>query len=707
MKKWIVNKPDQQAVDALCTQGGLTGLCAGVLVSRGIDTLEKAKRFFNQDRDGEILSSPFLIKDMREAVDIILDAVDMGRRICIYGDYDCDGITATALLYSYLECIGGNVTYYINKRAEGFGICEEAIKKLADDGVELIVTVDNGIQAVKEAELAAELGIELVITDHHKPGEILPEAAAVVDPHREDDSSPFKDFCGCGIAFKLIAALDSGESCFKSDSESDEDGDGGNGVNYTTALEQFSDIAAIATIGDVVPLNGENREIVRQGLHYLENTENLGLQALISVSGVKTPVSAVSAAFGIVPRINAAGRYDLCQEAVELLTCDDPDRAEELARQINGINEHRKNEGAKILEEIHRYISANPEILYERVLYIYGEGWYHGIIGIVASNLCERFGKPVFILSGENDEFARGSARAPEGFPVHKALAACSDILVKLGGHPGAGGFTVRRDRIREFGEALQKYAAEEFPAMPDSGIRADKVILPEELTVENVSSLSILEPCGEGNPSPVFVIPNAKITEIVPLSGGTHTRLILQYGSTSVTGLLFGTKTAEFPFKNGELLNILGFPELNTYGGRTSVNVRISDYRKSGMNQSKYFAAKDTYERFKRGEQIQKELLPRILPVRSEFEAVYRAVQKNGSVTFDSAFEAVYSESMNYCKFRIILDVFTELGLLKTDIFSEAVQLVPAAGKVNLESSEILSGLKKAVNSEMAGSPS
>lgn len=678
MKKWIIGKPDQEAVRNLSLQGGLAPLCAGVLAARGIDTIEKAARFFNQNEDGETLSSPFLIKDMKEAAEIIQNAVYDGKRICIYGDYDCDGITATALLYSYLECIGGNVTYYINQRSEGYGIFAGAIQRLADEGVELIVTVDNGISAIEEAKLAAELGIELVITDHHQPGEVLPEAAAVVDPHRADDVSPFKDLCGCGVAFKLAAAMDDGD--------------------YSMALEQFSDLTAIATIGDVVPLNGENREIVRQGLHYLENTENPGLKALIAAAGIKLPVSSVTAAFSIVPRINASGRFGSASEAVELLLCEDQEEAEVLAKRLDSLNSERKNTEAEILKEIQGHILSNPNILYERVLFLYGEGWHHGVIGIVASKLCDRFGKPVFILS-DDEEHARGSARAPEGFSVYKALAACSDVLTKFGGHSGAGGFSLTKDNIDGFNKALQKYAAEEFPEMPVQPVRADKVILPEELNVENVSSLAVLEPCGEGNPSPMFAMLSARINDIIPLSGGAHTRLTLSYGNVLVTGLLFGAKTEEFPYKAGELLDILAVPEINTYGGRTSVNVRIADYRKSGIPQSRYFAAKDAYERFKRGESISNALMQRMLPERQELEAVYKAVPQNKTASLDSVYGAVCSDSMNYCKFRIAVDIFEEMGLVETELWGETVKRLPVRQKVNLDDSKILSGLRSMID--------
>ncbi len=674
MKKWIVGRPSPEAVKTLSEQGGLTRLCAGVLAARGIDTIEKAMQFFNQQEDEDILSDPFLIKDMRKAADTIQQAVDEGKKICVYGDYDCDGVTASAVLYSYLECIGGNVTYYINKRSEGYGIFSGALKKLAADGVELIVTVDNGISAVEEAKLAAELGIELVITDHHRPGKVLPEAAAVVDPHRADDVSPFKDLCGCGVALKLTAAMDGGD--------------------YSMAMEQFSDLAAIATVADIVPLTGENREIVRQGLRYIENTENPGIKALIEAAGVKMPVSSAAAAFSIAPRINASGRLGSADDALRLFLCDDEEQAAELAENLNRLNSERKNIESDILEMIHEKISEDPSILYRRVLFIYEEGWHHGVIGLIASKLCEKFGKPVFILSDDGSS-ARGSARAPEGFSVHKALSACSGVLGKFGGHTGAGGFSLLKENIPAFESLLQKYAAEEFPSMPVKAVRADKIILPEELNVDNVSSLKLLEPFGEGNPQPVFAVPSAALKKVTALSEGKHTKLEFVYGGVTVTGLLFGQKTDVFPYKAGDMLDMLISPEINTYNGRTSVNVRIADIRRSGIPQNKYFAAKETYESFKRGENISSVLLPRIVPDRQELAAVYRAIPKGRPADLDGIYYSVCSETMNYCKFRISLDIFSELGLIKTDIFYETAEALPVDHKADLESSEILAGLR------------
>ncbi|MCM1330494.1 MAG: single-stranded-DNA-specific exonuclease RecJ [Ruminococcus sp.] len=674
MKKWTVGKPDQKAVAVLTSQGGLTEICAGVLVSRGIDAMDKALEFFNQGENGNALSDPFLIKDMENAANIITAAMDEGKKICVYGDYDCDGITATALLYSYLECMGADASYYINRRSEGYGLCADALRRLADEGAELIITVDNGISAVAEAELAKELGVELVITDHHKPGEVLPDAAAVVDPHRADDLSPFKDLCGCGVALKLIAAMDGGDC--------------------SATMEQFSDLAAIATIADIVPLKGENREIARQGLHYLENTENAGLKALMAVASVKPPISSVTAAFSLAPRLNASGRFGSARDAVELLLCEDENSAEEMANRLNALNNERKKTENEIMSVIEAHINENPEILYKRIIFLYGEGWHHGVIGIVASKIVERFGKPVFILSDDGD-FARGSARSVEGFSIHKALTACAEHLTKFGGHSGAGGFSLKKENIDNFNQALQRYAKEEFPIMPMREIHADKILQPAELTVESVRSLETLEPCGEGNPSPLFAMPGVRVLEVVPLSGGAHTKLKLTYGSVGVYGLMFGVKTADVPYRDGDMIDLLAVPTLNTYNGQTSVNIRIADHRKSGVQQNQYFAAKDAYERYKRGEGAEERLIPRIVPTREDLAAVYRAVQKNAPADFDSLYFAAQSESINYCKFRLALDIFWELGLLEINSYNETAMCKAVAQKADLETSEILKGLR------------
>lgn len=671
MKKWIIGKPDDSASAELAKQCGLSPLCSSVLVSRGINSTQKACDFFNFRKDNSLpaLSDPFLTKDMKAAADAVLEAVDNGEYICVYGDYDCDGITATTILYSYLECLGANVRYYINMRSDGYGLCEKGIRELADDGVQLIVTVDNGISAVNEVKLANELGMKVVVTDHHQPGENLPDALAVVDPHRTDCTSLYKDLCGCAVALKLIAAMDGGD--------------------YSAALEQFSDFAALATIADVVPLTGENRFIVESGLHYLKNTENLGLQALMKKAGVKDRLSSVDVSFSIIPRINASGRFGSASDAVELFLTDDEQRAEELAEQLDRLNSERKAAEEQILASIEESISASPEILYDRVLVIYGEGWHHGVIGIVAARLVERFGKPVFLLSDDGDE-ARGSARSVEGFSIYEALAACGDHLTKFGGHVGAGGFSLLKENIGSFKEAMQKFAAEHYPAPPVLTIRADKVILPNELTLDAISSLSSLEPFGEGSRQPIFLIRKAVLTDIVPLSGGVHTKLRLNYGGTMLEGLLFGTKAEDILYRKGDTLDLLASFSINVFNGRTSVSMRISDMRSSSVSQLRYFNAKAAYEQFRRGEGIDPTLAKRALPTRDELILIYKTIAKFGVISSDELFGQLDENVISYCKLRIAVDIFTELGFITYEIWSDRITFIKNPPKAAIESSKI-----------------
>ena len=306
MKKWIVNNPDPKTASELVRGSDLHPLCAEVLAARGISTVSEAAEMLGTEN----LSDPFLLKDMREAAEAINEAIEEFTPICIYGDYDCDGITSTVMLFSYLECMGANVSYYIPERCEGYGLSSAAVRTLAAQGTELIITVDNGVSAFDEAELIYELGMKLIITDHHQTGETLPRAEAVVNPHRSDCHSPFKQLCGAGVVLKLIAAMEGGD--------------------YDAALNEYGELAAIGTIADVVTLTGENRYIVKYGLYLLENSERPGINALINQSRLKSPLNSTSVAFGLAPRINASGRFGSPSYAARLLLTDDTDEAKKL-----------------------------------------------------------------------------------------------------------------------------------------------------------------------------------------------------------------------------------------------------------------------------------------------------------------------------------------------------------------------------------------
>jgi len=670
MKKWIIRRPDEEKVENLLKKTDLPKICAQILVARGIDTVSAAADFF---ASGE-LSDPFLLKDMEKAVEAINHALDEGKLICIYGDYDCDGICATVMLYSYLESVGANVAWYIPERDDGYGMNDDAVKELAKNGVELIITVDNGISAHNEAELIYELGMELVITDHHQPSERLPKAEAIVNPHRADCQSPYKNLCGAGVVLKLIAALDGG--------------------SYDAVMEQFCDLAAIATVADVVELSGENRTIVENGLRLLSNTENLGLSALMKEAKVPVgKINSFSVAFMIAPRINAAGRFGSPSLALKLLLAEDEDEAESLASEISRLNDLRKKEEERILKEIDNIILENPMLLNERVLVFYKEGWHHGVIGIVCARLVERYGKPSFVISIEGDE-ARGSARNVDGYPIFEALNACSEILLKFGGHDGAGGFSLKTENIELFVSKLRQYSREKFPSMPQHSIVADKVLEPKDLSVAAIESLERLEPFGEGNSRPLFAVCGARVEEIIPLSEGKHLKLKLNYGGIIIPSLLFGTSPDRFYLNKGEIGDFLIHTELNLYNGVASVSSRTVDYRKSGMAQSKYFAAKETYEKYMLGEGVAAVLKPRIIPSREELAVVYKSLS-DAPMHIDTLFMRLNSDAMNYCKLRLCLDILSELGLVHINAPYGTAQLLPVKGKANLESSKILSGLR------------
>ena len=670
MKKWIIQQPDKEKAKALSQCSDLSSLCAEVLVSRGIDNFESAKDFFSSDE----LSSPFLLKDMIEAVEIINDAIENGKSICIYGDYDCDGITSTVVLYSYLDCLGANVSYYIPERAEGYGMNSDAIKKLSEEGIELIITVDNGISAIEESELIEELGMELIITDHHQPSEKLPKATAIINPHQKDCSSPFKNLCGAGVVLKLIAALDDG--------------------NYDAVLEQFSDLVAIGTIADIVKLTGENRAIVENGLRLLGNTENLGLSALMENCRISPDnINSTSVAFMIAPRINASGRFGSPSTAVKLLLTTDEDEANELATELAKLNNERKEVELNIISDIDDMITKNPKILNERVLVFAGENWHHGVIGIVSARILEKYGKPNFIISIEGD-IARGSARSFSGYSIFNALTSCKDLLVRFGGHTNAGGLSIKTSNIDAFKERIALFSKEKYPSMPINSIVAEKVLEAKDLTVQAIKSLSVLEPFGEGNPRPIFALLGARIDEIISLSEGKHTKFKLTYNGIIVYSIMFGISPTELSVKKGDLGDFIVYAELNTFNGNTTVSTRTIDYRKSGLPQAKFLAAKETYEKYMLGEEIPPLLKTRIVPTREELILVYKAVPKE-SVAIDKIFMQLNSDSMNYCKLRLCLDIFKELGLIHINPTSNTVELIPATKKVELDNSLILQDLR------------
>lgn len=678
MKRWKINEYDAAAVSDLSRRCDLTPLTLKVLSSRGYNDLESIAALLNSDE----LADPFTITDMQKAVDAVSRAVDEYELICIYGDYDCDGVTATTILYSYLQNIGANVMYYIPERADGYGMNIAAVEKLAEQGVRLIITVDNGISAINEAEKIYELGMKLVVTDHHQPGEKLPRAEAVLDPHRADCTSEFKDLCGAGVALKLCIALSEGDS--------------------EMMLEQFSDICALGTVADVVPLTGENRTIVRTGLMYLKNTENFALDLLMKKAAVnRESLNSTSISFQLAPRINASGRFGSPMTAVKALLAEDEDDAETYVDMLMSLNEERRTIENDILKAILHYIDTNPHVLDQRVLILAGNSWHHGVIGIVAAKLLEQFGKPTILLSIEENGFARGSARSIKGFNIFECLSYASDLLDHFGGHECAGGLTVATSNIREFTKRIYEYA-ERFDMMPALTVECDLALEPADLTVENVRGLSVLEPFGAGNNKPVFAMNDAVAERIESMSGGKHSRLTLNYRGSRYNAPIFGVSPADLGIRQGDRLDLAVSLEINDYGGKQYINLRINDHRPHGINQERYFNARDCYERFANGAELPQAFLKKIDPSREELVLVYKKLAADKETGIDELYVSLRSASMNYCKLRIILEAFVQTGLCDISASAQRVKLLPVKQKVDLESAEILTRLRSKINKEV-----
>lgn len=676
MKQWKISKADENICADILRKTNLSKTVAEILVSRGLTDLSELNEFFN----GDELEDPFFIKDMDKAVEAVNRALQNGEKICIYGDYDCDGVTSTAILYSYLEMLGADVSYYIPERSEGYGLNKLAIDRIFHNGVSLIITVDNGISAIDEADYIKALDMKLVITDHHQPSDVLPEACAVVNPHRTDCPSKFKELSGAGVALKLIAALEG---------------------DYYAVMEQFGEIAAVGTIADIVSLTGENRIIVRHGLEYLKNTENFGLSCLMEKCSLSPEkINSSSVAFTIAPRINAAGRFGSAETALKALICED-ESAEEFADELIVLNSKRKETEEKILAEILSFIDEYPEILHDRVLVLAGRGWHHGVIGIVAAKLLNIFSKPVFLISLNDDGIGVGSARSIDGYNIFDALSACKKTLLKFGGHEKAGGFTIKEEEIESFKESLLDYSGQRFEKMPKLTICADKVIAPSELSVENIKSLSVLEPYGEGNREPVFAILSATVLNIYSIGKGKHSRITVNYGGVTEQALLFNFPPVSLEFTRGDKIDMLTNISVNEYNGKESLTIKVIDYRLSGTNQNRYFAAFDAYEAYKRGEQLDNSYLRAMTPKRVELVTVYKTVQELKSAKFDRLYFSLIGKNINYAKMRISLDIFEELGLIKISASRQTVTALKATKKVDLEDSYILQALKNSILSE------
>jgi len=664
-KKWVLPEKEKQPgeIAALAESCRISPLAASVLAARG--RADDAKRFLSVE--GE-LSSPLALLDMDKAAKRVQKALDSLEKITVYGDYDCDGVTATALLYSYLTSAGAEADYYIPERdGEGYGLNREAVKKIAGSGTKLIITVDNGISALAEAEYVYELGMELVITDHHQPGEELPRAEAVVDPHRKEDKSGCEMLCGAGLALKLVAALEG---------------------DCEAALEYFADLAAIGTIGDVVPLVGENRILAAAGLRALKITDNLGLRALMAVSAVKPEaLTAQTVSFSLAPRINAAGRMGSAKLAVQLLLSESPKEAESLAQELDSLNRKRQEIESEILSSVEEMLAQDERLGEGRLLILKSAQWHHGVIGIVCTRLVERYGKPALLLCDEGDGTLRGSGRSLGDFHLFQALSANASHLMQYGGHKLAAGFTVAAEEFDAFREGMEAYARENFDLMPSVSLAVDKVLEEQDLTVEAVSSLTALEPFGAENEAPLFLIAGATLLGATPLSGGKHQRLSLRMKLSNITALCFGLSTEKFFYSKGTVLDLVVSAGLSAYNGQVSVTFRVRDMRPVCFPQEKFLNARGYYEKLRRGEPVSRAIAARALPEKEDIATIYRCIKVSNGFPAgpDGLFALLFPAGINYCRLRIAIDMLREAELIAFTPCRSEIRLLTPKGKADL----------------------
>lgn len=678
MKRWIFSKLDKERASEIAENFNIPFFLAMILEIRGITDEGNINSFLSYDVK---LSDPMLFADMDKAVKRIHQAINSFEKICVYGDYDADGVTATALLYSYLESCGANVMYYIPCREdEGYGLNISAIKKLNEENVRLIITVDNGIVSIDEVDFASSLGIDVIITDHHQARDTLPNAIAVVDPHRKDCKSTFKDLAGVGVAFKLVSAIE------------------GNSDNIGRLLEKYSDLIAIGTIGDIVPLLYENRFFVKEGIKNIYNTQKTGIKCLLEESGIYgKAINAGNIAFTIVPRINAMGRLDFADKAVRLLISESYEESYSMASELGKNNARRQKIEIDIQKEVEEILDNHPTMKYDRVLVVDGDNWHNGVIGIVASRITDKYSKPCIIIS-KNGEDARGSGRSISGFSLYDAILSCSDILTQFGGHPMAAGLNIKSKDICELRNRVNEYA-KNLGMIPCSTLKIDCKLNPEALSVDLINQISELEPFGCSNPKPIFALCKMTLKEIYPVGGGRHLRLTLERNGTSVTAMKFATSLSEFSYKCGDIVDIAVSVDKSEYRGSEELSVVIKDIKLSDIDLDEIVKQKDLYEKIKRNEYISTEEIQKIKPSRDDFAKLYRFLKKNDG--WNSSIDALsYRSSENnidFTKTAIIIDIMSELGLIKVkdtgDIYN--ICLVNVSEKVDLSSSKILSKLQ------------
>lgn len=692
-KVWKIEEQEEPVIAGLCDALDISPIVARLLYNRGFCEPIAAGRFLRKETG--VFHDPFLLRDMDRAVACIRAAVDAGERITVYGDYDADGVTATSVLFLYLASIGAHVHFYIPGRFdEGYGLNADAVQKLAADGTRLIVTVDTGVTAVDEVALANTCGMDVVITDHHTCRPILPDAIAIVNPHRPDDTYPFKELAGVGVAFKLICAIECAGMTEVSQKKE---------ATRRLCME-YAEYTAIGTIADVMPLRDENRLIVNIGLALLQQTQKPGLLALMDAASNQNSAAAAGErpkfvkkrkitssfiSFTIAPRINAIGRISSAARAVELFLTDSPEYANRLANELCDANRERQETENRIAEEAFAQVENEHDLQHEHILVLAGEGWHHGVIGIVASRVTEKYHLPCILfsfLSEENEGGAllptdegKGSGRSIDGFCMIDALVNCQDILVRFGGHAMAAGVTVTREHLPLFREKMEASAAAAFAdGVPASCLQIDCETRFSDITLRVAEEIFALEPYGCANPQPLFCLRGARIASVTALSLGKHTKLLISDpddDNVTRTAMVFGCRTEDFAYRAGDIVDLAFTLEINEFRGERSAQMLVSDIHPSVEDDTYECRQMRVYAQILSGIPVLSEdcaAAEQMLPGREDCRAVWlylRTLTADGGVAASVTYRKIsFHTGISLCRARLICDMFSQTGLLQRE---------------------------------------
>ena len=715
-KNWLIKSIDSQEyaikTTEIADELGIHPVVAKLLYNRGYTDVSSAKAFVYME--SEMLLDPFKMKDLEKGIDGVRCAIERGDKITVYGDYDVDGVTSVCTLYLYLKSLGANVDYYIPNRAgEGYGVSVQAIDAIKENGTKLIITVDTGTTAVEEVEYAKSIGIDFIITDHHECRSDLPSAIAVINPHRPDCEYPFKELAGVGVVFKFISGYE-------------ERVVGRSRVDAAKRIfSLYADLVAIGTIADVMPIKEENRIIVSYGLAMIENTERVGLAALIEAASAKNDaqravqrkkkakITSGYIGYTIAPRINAAGRIKAATLAVELFLSEDKARAKEIAEELCRTNKERQAEENKIMQEayekIEKYdIENNPVIVLD------ADNWHHGVIGIVASRITEKYTRPAILVSFEGneseipsaDDVGKGSGRSIKGMNLVDALCHCQDHLVKFGGHELAAGLSVTRGELDNFRRLINEYALANLTEKDMiQTVEADCELNFADVNLALAKSIQLLEPYGVSNPIPCFVLRGVTVNDINGISEGKHSRISLGNGKYTISAMYFSNSPESLGIYIGDKVDVLFNIDVNEWAGRESTQVIIRDLKPSIIQKAIQRDESARFEEIRGGATFS--ACENIMPDRDDFAAVYRLIQSSvRSGVNVLGHRDIISRLKNsdekvdigYIKLKVIIMVFKELNIVSIeDIDHETYKfkLHFKAAKTRLDKSTILRRLR------------